>query len=265
MKFALSAAGLAAVVASSASAGITIGDTLSLSRAGTSLQRAVTVNFDYARSSGATGVTGGVVGNAGITTFDVLQINGSTGYGQILGFCVEINEGFPDDPISYDVVDPTSVPEESPPGNMSANQSLMMQDLFRRYYNSTVNRGSASWTDYSNNAAAFQLVIWEISHENFSSTDLAGMQAELNIDRGAFVVTDATNGDAGAASTVSGIASSMIATLGGGGWQSYSSLLGASNGSSGSDDNQDFLFVVPSPAIAGLAGLGLVGMRRRRR
>ena len=265
MKFALSAAGLAAVVASSASAGITIGDTLSLSRAGTSPQRAVTVNFDYARASNATGVTGGVVGNAGITTFDVLQINGSTGYGQILGFCVEINEGFPDDPIAYDVVDPTSVPEESPPGNMSANQSAMMQDLFRRYYSTTVDRGSSSWTDYQNNAAAFQLVVWEISHENFSSADLAGMQAELNIDRGAFVVTDATNGDAGAASTVSGIASSMIAALGGGGWQSYASLLGASNGTSGNDDNQDFLFVVPSPAIAGLAGLGLVGMRRRRR
>ena len=265
MKFALSAAGLAAIVASSASAGITIGDTLSLSRAGTSPQRAVTVNFDYARASNATGVTGGVTGNAGITTFDVLQINGSTGYGQILGFCVEINEGFPDDPIAYDVVDPTSVPEESPPGNMSANQSAMMQDLFRRYYSTTVDRGSSSWTDYQNNAAAFQLVVWEISHENFSSADLAGMQAELNIDEGAFVVTDATNGDAGAATTVSTLAGNMIAALGGGGWQSYGNLLGASNGSSGSDDNQDFLFVVPSPAIAGLAGLGLVGMRRRRR
>jgi len=265
MKFALSAAGLAALVASSASAGITIGDTLSLSRAGTSPQRAVTVNFDYSRASNATGVTGGVVGNAGVTTFDVLQINGSTGYGQILGFCVEINEGFPDDPISYNVVDPTSVPEESPPGNMSANQSQMMQDLFRRYYNSTVNRNGASWSDYSNNAAAFQLVVWEISHENFSSSDLAGMQAELNIDEGAFVVTDATNGDSAAASTVASIAGSMIAALGGGGWQSYASLLGATNGSSGSVDNQDFLFVVPSPAIAGLAGLGLVGMRRRRR
>ena len=189
MKFALSAAGLAALVASSASAGITIGDTLSLSRAGTSPQRAVTVNFDYSRASNATGVTGGVVGNAGVTTFDVLQINGSTGYGQILGFCVEINEGFPDDPIAYNVVDPTSVPEESPPGNMSANQSQMMQDLFRRYYDSTVDRNGASWSDYSNNAAAFQLVVWEISHENFSSSDLAGMQAELNIDEGAFVVT----------------------------------------------------------------------------
>ena len=266
MKFALSAAGLAAVVASSASAGITIGDTLSLSRAGTSPQRAVTVNFDYARASNASGVTGGVVGNAGVTTFDVLQINGSTGYGQILGFCVEINEGFPDDPIAYDVVDPTSVPEESPPGNMSANQSAMMQDLFRRYYSSTVVRDSGeAWSDYSNNAAAFQLVVWEISHENFSSSDLTGMKAELDISLGAFVVTDATNGDVAGAATVAGIAGNMIAALGGGGWQSYASLLGASNGSSGSDDNQDFLFVVPSPAVAGLAGLGLVGMRRRRR
>ena len=37
-------------------------------------------------------------------------------------------------------------------------------------------------------------------------------------------------------------------------------LLGGTNAT-----NQDLLIVVPSPAIAGLAGLGLVGMRRRRR
>ncbi len=52
----------------------------------------------------------------------------------------------------------------------------------------------------------------------------------------------------------------MIAALGTGGWNSMSNLLGGTNAT-----NQDLLIVVPSPAIAGLAGLGLVGMRRRRR
>ena len=108
-------------------------------------------------------------------------------------------------------------------------------------------------------------MVWEISHENFASSDLSGMKAELNIGLGAFVVTDATNDDPTAATAVAELASNMIAGLGNGGWLAYDALVGATNGSSGSDDNQDFLFVVPSPAIAGLAGLGLVGMRRRRR
>ena len=55
-------------------------------------------------------------------------------------------------------------------------------------------------------------------------------------------------------------ANAMISALGSGGWNNYSSLLGGTNAT-----NQDLLIVVPSPAIAALAGLGLVGMRRRRR
>jgi uncharacterized protein (TIGR03382 family) len=55
-------------------------------------------------------------------------------------------------------------------------------------------------------------------------------------------------------------ANAMIAALGTGGWNNFSALLGGTN-----PTNQDLLIVVPSPAIAALAGLGLVGMRRRRR
>lgn len=269
MKFALCAAGLTAMVASSATAGLEIGDSVTLSRVSTSPQRQVTVNFDYSRSSGASGVTGGSLGIAGITTFDIISTTsgGTTtpGYGQMSGFCVEFAESFIDDPITYDIVEVTQVPEENPPGNMSANQATMMADLYSRYYASSTETAGTSWTNRQNNAAAFQLVVWEISHENFGASDLAGMQAELNIGLGAFVVTDATNGDSAAATAVSELANNMIAALGSGGWNQFGALVGATNGASGSNDNQDFLFVVPSPAIAGLAGLGLVGMRRRRR
>ncbi|MDE0888681.1 MAG: hypothetical protein OSA40_04390, partial [Phycisphaerales bacterium] len=55
-------------------------------------------------------------------------------------------------------------------------------------------------------------------------------------------------------------ATAMINALGTGGWNNFGALLGGTNAT-----NQDLLIVVPSPAIAGLAGLGLVGMRRRRR
>ena len=270
MKFALCAAGLAAIVASSATAGLQPGDSVTLSRVTTSPQRFVTVNFDYSRSSSASGVTGGSVGIAGLTVFDIIasEIDGTVdtvGGGSMSGFCVEYVESFIDDPITYDIVEVSQVPEESPPGMMSANQVTMMADLYSRYYDSSVDTMGNEWSSRQNSAAAFQLVVWEISHENFASSDLSGMKAELNIGLGAFVVTDATNDDPTAANAVAELASNMIAGLGNGGWLAYDALVGATNGSSGSDDNQDFLFVVPSPAIAGLAGLGLVGMRRRRR
>ena len=59
MKFALCAAGLAAIVASSATAGLQVGDSVTLSRVSTSPQRQVTVNFDFNRTSSAGAVTGG--------------------------------------------------------------------------------------------------------------------------------------------------------------------------------------------------------------
>jgi hypothetical protein len=270
MKFALCAAGLAAIVASSATAGLQIGDSVTLSRVSTSPTRMVTVNFDYSRTASASAVTGGTVALAGVTTFNVISVTTSggtttAGAGQMSGFCVEFAEAFVDDPIVYDIVPVTSVPEENPPGNMSANQAALMADLYSRSYAGSLDSGSGSWSDRQNNAAAFQLVVWEISHENFGATDLSGMQAELNIGLGAFQVTDATNGDSAAATAVAELANNMIAALGSGGWNQFGALVGATNGSAGSVDNQDFLFVVPSPAIAGLAGLGLVGMRRRRR
>ena len=139
---------------------------------------------------------------------------------------------------------------------MSANRSEMMQDLYYRGYEDAISSGGDTAAgEFSNEAAAFQLVFWEISHENFSTeSDLATMKSELSITLGAMQVTDYFSTD------VLNAANALIAALGNGGWNSYSQLLGATNAT-----NQDLLIVVPSPAIAGLAGLGLVGMRRRRR
>ena len=249
-------------LAGTANAGWEVGDTIVLSRVSSSPARAVTVNFDFSRTSSASGVTGGNLALAGRNIFNIISHNDRSTGGQIAAFCVEINEGFPDDPITYTLTEPTDVPEEDPPGNMSANQSAMMQDLYARNYADVSDTSNDdSWSDSSDENAAFQLVIWEISHENFSSTDLDGMKAELNLTLGALVATDMSNNN------VATIASSMIAGLGEGGWRTMSNLLGATNNSSGTPGvgNQDLLIVVPSPAIAALAGLGLVGMRRRRR
>ena len=130
-----------------------------------------------------------------------------------------------------------------------------MQDLYSRYYSDVITDNGETWSNYLDEMTAFQLVIWEISHENFSDTsDLSIMKSELSITLGAMAVTDYYSAD------VLNSANVMIAALGTGGWNSMSNLLGGTNAT-----NQDLLIVVPSPAIAGLAGLGLVGMRRRRR
>jgi hypothetical protein len=248
---------IAAVAAVPCMSGIataaSIGDTYTLSRVGTS-GRVMYVNYDGTRAWNAGGVSGGQYTIGGAINWNVQMYNGSASGGTMKTFCVEISEGFPDDPIQYTLADPTGVPEESPPGNMSANQSQMMQDLYSRYYGS-VTAASGSWGSYLDDAAAFQLVIWEISHENFSdASDLSVMKSELDITLGALVATDYYSSD------VLNNANAMIAALGTGGWNNYSSLFGGTN-----PTNQDILIVVPSPAIAGLAGLGLVGMRRRRR
>jgi len=242
----------AAATASNVSASIQVGDTLSLSRVGTSPSRAIQYSYDSSRTwNQGTGGATGSFGIAGLTTFDVAS------GGQLEAFCVEINEGFPDDPISYNVVGVTNVPEETPPGPMSAFQSTVMQDLYARYYNdvSTAGGGGETWSDASDEAAAFQLVIWEISHEEMTGVASASdVVSRLDITLGAMAFTDTYN------SNVATIANAMIASLGSGGFLSQFNLLGLTN-----PTNQDMLIVVPTPAIAGLAGLGLVGMRRRRR
>jgi hypothetical protein len=250
-------AGTIAVVstANSASAGLVIGDVISVSRQASN-GRLVTINFDYSRASNASAVTGGNLAMAGTVDFTLLSVNSTAnGGGTLTAFCVEINEGFPDDPIDYTLVAPTSVPEEVPPNVMTSNQSQMMQDLYSRYYADVMESGSESWVSYTDEMAAFQLVIWEISHENFSDTsDLSVMKSELDITLGAMQATDYYSSD------VLNAANAMITALGTGGWNNFGALLGGTN-----PTNQDLLIVVPSPAIAALAGLGLVGMRRRRR
>ena len=256
----LAAIGGGMALASTASA-VQIGDVYTLT-ARDSGGRPVLWNYDSARSSSAATNSSGIqrAALAGFINWDVTALNGNTYVGTMSTFCVEIAEGFPDDPIDYTIADLTSVPEETPPGNMNANQSIMMQDLYNRYYVdvATQDGGGESFGDYTNEQAAFQLVIWEISHENFNTTSLDDMKAELSIELGAMQITEDTSG-----SGIIAIASSMISALGTGGWWYDNSnpwVYGGTN-----PNNQDLLIVVPSPAIAALAGLGLVGMRRRRR
>jgi hypothetical protein len=244
--------GLAAATAmtASASAGLEPGDVITVSRLGTAPGHAIRYNYDASRAWDATATGADYFGMAGVNSF-------ATESGGILRtFCVEMNEGFVDDPIVYTVTELANVPEELPSPGMSEVRQTLMKDLYARFYDDTqYEPGMSSWSEVSNSASAFQLIVWEISHENFGSeTDASLAQTEMDISVGAMSITDSYSAE------VASIAAAMISDLGNGGFLNYTKLLGLTN-----PNNQDMLIVVPSPAIAALAGLGLVGMRRRRR
>ena len=239
-----------ASIAASASAGLEPGDTIVVNRLGTSPAHAIRYNYDPNRNWDGVATGTDYFGIAGVNNFK------RQGAGIIKTFCVEMNEGFVDDPITYTVTDLGGVPEDANPGPMNSLRQTLMMDLYARHYDDATGYAAGdSWEDARNVAAAFQLVVWEISHENFSTdTDVSLANAEMSIILGAMAFTDTYSAD------VLAIADGMINSLGDGGYMNFSQLLGLT-----SMDNQDMLIVVPSPAIAGLAGLGLVGMRRRRR
>ena len=240
----------ATAVTSSASAGPVPGDHLILSRIGVSPGHAIRYNYDSTLNWDSMPVASSKYGVAGVNKFS--GVNGSIWK----SFCVEMNEGFPDDPIDYTVVNIDMVPEDIAPGPMSLAKQNLMKDLYARHYNSVMAYDGSDWAGYGDRAAAFQIVIWEISHENLtSSTDGMAVLSELRLDEGAMAFSDMYSVG------VEAMARDMIASLGSNGYlYGFSGLLGLTN-----PTNQDMLIVVPTPAIAGLAGLGLVGMRRRRR
>ncbi len=164
-------------------------------------------------------------------------------------FCVQLFEGVTaGNSYSFACVAPSQVPDEpGSPGNMGEIKSTIVQDLYRRYYRDVDTAGEAS---------AFQLALYEITHENLTGSDAASAVAQLNLTSGAF--SAATAGSTGYAE-----AAAMLASLGAGGFRSMgNSLMGLTNPSA-----QDQLVVVPIGAPAILAGLGLlgVGLIRRRK
>ena len=165
-------------------------------------------------------------------------------------FCTQLFEGVTaGNSYTYAVVDPSLVPESdtptTAPGPMGAIKSELVNDLYRRYY---------AGLSGAEAVGAFQIAIYEITHENISATSAADAVAQLNLGTGAFQAAK-TN-----ASYSTAVA--MLASLGQGGFGSMgNNLLGLRNPSA-----QDQLLVVPIGAPAVLAGLGLLGvgfMRRR--
>lgn len=135
------------------------------------------------------------------------------------------------------IFDPVSLSGSSVDGA----RAVVLRDLFARWINPATGRVSGGNDGRAATAAAFQIAVWEIAHENFGTNDAATLVERMSLATGAFrssasVETMAWYG-------------SIAATLGQGGFRAHELEL-LSNPVA-----QDQIRVVPTPA----AGLVLLG------
>jgi len=165
-------------------------------------------------------------------------------------FCVQLFEGVTaGNSYTYTILPPSQVPDmDAPvnaPGPMGPVKATLVNDLYRRYY---------AGLSGAQSVGAFQLALWEITHENIDARTASEAVTQLGLDRGAFQVNQLS----GTYRT----AASMLSSLGEGGFGTMSTTFHTLTNQSA----QDQLMVVPIGAPAVLAGLGLIGvglMRRR--
>jgi hypothetical protein len=184
----------------------------------------------------------------------------STGNLSYETFCVQIFEGLTvGDTICFDEVAVSQVPDASPaPGPMGALKATLVQDLYWRFYDYTTDE-SVDAATADTRYAAFQIALYEVTHESIDASDAAGALAQLGLGQGAFQAAERTT-TPGSADAIS-LAAQMLAELGTDGFHFFGSgLKGLTN-----PTFQDQLVIVPVPAAVGLAAAGLLGLGAVRR
>ena len=183
---------------------------------------------------------------------------------EVITYCIQLYEGIEiGQTACFEIVkDLTMVPEWPPyPGPMNNAQVGLVEDLYARYIDNQTGQlrdGTALTNDYeySTAASAFQLVLWEITHETIQEGSLDNGRSELTLSLGAFRADTVTHIAGGYAADL------IMSSLGSDGWMTTGgNLIGLS-----SETYQDQLMVVPLPVPALLAGIGLIGatvLRRR--
>jgi hypothetical protein len=221
---------------------------LSMTFTGLGPNKTIKANFNAGRSFNQ--------GNAGgWSSYAAGRMQWVDQYGRNLTtYCTQIKENISNgQTVNYAITTVANVPDPDP-GAMGAIKATLIGDLYRRFY-STVTASSDAKLH-----SAFQLAIWEISHEKITSVDVNGAKAQLDV----FVGAMSADKGHGTTLTVGNLAMSLIAALGtddgfrgiGGG------LVGLTHATA-----QDQLLVVPIPAPLAMAAAGLLGVaawRRRR-
>ncbi len=178
---------------------------------------------------------------------------GGPAQGQFQSWCVEVFQGLDlGGTYTFDVVAAEAAPGAAvAPGPMGAVKAAAVRDLFARWINPATGNVNGAIGDRDAKTSAFQLMLWEISHENFTATTAQGILAQLSLSSGAF------------RASISGATASwydsIMQSLGVGGFQS-SAIEGLTSATA-----QDQLRLVPAPGSIALLGLaGLLRTRRRR-
>lgn len=194
------------------------------------------VSISYSLNGGASATT-----NAG--RFNWTQNSGPalSSTPNFVTFCIELNQGIPGGVVQYSLVAPSAAPVPGPQGSpMGAARADLLSELFGRFY--------ATALTSTNNSAAFQLAVWEITQDNATS----GGNPSLNLTSGNFKVTNSTVG-----STVATTAQAWLNALNGTGARLNVVALSSSTA-------QDQV-TIPAPGVIALAGLGGLAASRRRR
>ncbi len=170
----------------------------------------------------------------------------------VTGWCVQIFQGLTaGTTYEFEVVAAEMVPQAPPaPGPMGITKANLLRDAAARWL-AADGRVVASAGNANAAASAFATLLWEITHENLGTDDLATARDRLSLAMGAFRA-ELT----GEAATIYG---AMVSSLGAGGWQT-AELEGWRNG-----QVQDQIRLVPVPGAGVLLLLGHAGFARRRR
>ena len=172
----------------------------------------------------------------------------------MITYCLQLYQGV-DLGGNYDftVTDIEDSPTSPPfPGAMGAQRAILLRDLYARWAD-PLTAGLPMDEDEMNDAAtAFQILIWEITHERFSAVDATGMIAQIDLGIGALQ----WNSDSTA---VSDFATAMIDSLGVDGFRD-ADIMGLTN-----PDAQDQVSMIPAPGALFLVSLSALGTPARRR
>ena len=173
--------------------------------------------------------------------------------------CVEIYQGVTvGADYMYEVAAIESVPERPNsnwPGNMGEERARLLRDLYVDWANPVTGGVNGSESDRDAIASAFQLMVWEITHENFDASLAEDMVGQITFDLGAIQ----RQFDGSGQDIVGDYISQMTASLSDGPLE-YAELVGWTEESA-----QDQARYVPAPGVlVALAG-GLVACGRRRR
>ena len=232
-------AGLAVGTASSANAA-----TMSMTFNGLGPNKTLKMNYNAGRSFNQNA-------SGGWQNFNAGRMKWTSAGKSVTTYCTQIAETISGgQTVNYTIAPLASVPDPNP-GPMGEIRAQLVQDLYARNY-ATVKASSDSKLN-----AAFQLAIWEITHENLAAADAAAAADQLNVGVGALAV----NLNNTTTAQVAAIAMNMINNLGVNGFLQYGNVVGLTDPFA-----QDQLIVVPIPmpvALAGIGLLGALGLRRR--